>query len=526
MTEIDGQTLDGEVEIDGSYYGGHIRPANLKEDRIDRRLSEHQTGTRRVVVALRERGGRTLPFVTMHEARRRRDRQAHRVPPGEGLCRRSRHWDALHDGWTVGRINHSEAYSQDGANTNQVESYFSRLRRMVDGQHHRVCAKYLYQYANEAAWKEDHRRLSNGTAAHRTLGLALHHPVSRNWAGYWQRPRTKRGFAFRHRPGAAWAGFLGPYDGAEFEWMYGRAIDLRALLIPLCGPLFSGGSAMPFIQKFVAPTLLALALSTSADAADRWMEIPEPPAMPEATESGTASVNGIDMYYATYGEGEPVLLIHGGLGHADIWANQVADLMTDHRVIVADSRGHGRSSRDDQPFGYDLMAEDYVALLDHLGIEKTALVGWSDGGIIGLDIAMKHPERLTRLFAHAANSTVDGLTPTVGTDPVFGAYIEKMGAEYARLSPTPDQYDAFLEQIGQMWASEPAWTTEELEKIAVPTAIVLGDHDEAITLEHTEYLAATIPGAELIILPDVSHFAMLQDPAGYTKAVRDFIDAK
>jgi transposase-like protein len=185
--EIAGQTLDDEVEIDGAYFGGHVRPANLKEDRVDRRLAENQSGTRRVVVALRERGGRTLPFVTMQEkegveiAKRIVSRLA------TVYADEASHWDALHDGWTVGRINHSEAYSQDGANTNQVESYFSRLRRMVDGQHHRVSAKYLAQYANEAAWKEDHRRLSNGTQAHRTLGLALHHPVSRNWAGYWQR---------------------------------------------------------------------------------------------------------------------------------------------------------------------------------------------------------------------------------------------------------------------------------------------------------------------------------------------------
>jgi pimeloyl-ACP methyl ester carboxylesterase len=248
--------------------------------------------------------------------------------------------------------------------------------------------------------------------------------------------------------------------------------------------------------------------------------------MPPAAESGMAPVNGIEMYYAVYGEGEPVLLIHGGLGHADIWANQVIDLMRDHKVIVADSRGHGRSTRDEQPYGYDLMASDYLALLDHLKIDRTALVGWSDGGIIGLDIAMKHPERLTKLFAHAANSTVEGLTPTVGTDPVFGAYIEKMGGEYQRLSKTPGEYDAFLAQISRMWESEPAWTDAELAAITVPTAIVLGDHDEAITREHTEYLAKTIPGAKLVVLPDASHFAMLQDPAGYTKAVRDFIDAK
>jgi pimeloyl-ACP methyl ester carboxylesterase len=283
---------------------------------------------------------------------------------------------------------------------------------------------------------------------------------------------------------------------------------------------------MSFVRKVAAGAAVAFSTISFAAAADRWMEIPEPPAMPAAAESGAAPVNGIEMYYAVYGSGEPVLLIHGGLGHADLWANQVIDLMKDHKVIVADSRGHGRSTRTEEPYGYDLMASDYLALLDYLKIDKTALVGWSDGGIIGLDIAMKHPERLTRLFAHAANSVVEGLTPTVGTDAVFGRYIEKMGGEYKRLSKTPDQYDAFVEQIGKMWASEPAWTTEQLAAIKVPTAIVLGDHDEAITREHTEYLAKTIPGAKLVILPGVSHFAMLQDPAGYTQAIRDFIDAK
>jgi pimeloyl-ACP methyl ester carboxylesterase len=275
----------------------------------------------------------------------------------------------------------------------------------------------------------------------------------------------------------------------------------------------------------LAAAALAFLAAVPVQAADRWMEIPQPPEMPAAAESGKAAVNGIEMYYAVYGEGPPVLLIHGGLGHADLWAHQVEDLMADHKVIVADSRGHGRSTRTAEPYGYDLMASDYLALLDHLKIDKTALVGWSDGGIIGLDIAMKHPERLTRLFAHAANSNVGGLTPTVGTDPVFGAYIERMGGEYARLSPTPKEYDAFVEQIGAMWNSEPAWTDAQLAAITVPTAIVLGDHDEAITREHSEYLARTIPGAKLVILRDASHFAMLQDPAGYTQAVRDFIDA-
>lgn len=270
--------------------------------------------------------------------------------------------------------------------------------------------------------------------------------------------------------------------------------------------------------------LLFSLVGLSAQAEDRWMTIPKPPAMPEAASSGMAPVNGIEMYYATFGAGDPVLLIHGGLGNADIWANQVIDLMKDHLVIVADSRGHGRSTRTAEPFGYDLMASDYLALLDHLKIDKADLVGWSDGGIIGLAIAMNHPERLERLFAHAANITTDGVDPAVETNAVFGSYIDWMSAEYAAKSPTPDQFDAFVEQISGMWASQPNWTDDKVAAIAVPTAIVSGDHDEAILRAHTERMAALIPGAELVILPDVSHFAMLQAPDEYTAAVRAFID--
>jgi len=272
----------------------------------------------------------------------------------------------------------------------------------------------------------------------------------------------------------------------------------------------------------VAFTLVA----GSASAEERWETLPEPAAMPAATESGYAKVNGIDMYYATYGAGDPVLLIHGGLGHADIWASQVAELSKTHKVIVADSRGHGRSTRDAQAFGYSLMASDYLALLDYLKVDKTALVGWSDGGIIGIDIALTHPERLTKLYAQAANVTTDGVDPGVETNKTFGAYIERMGEDYAKMSKTPGEYEAFLEQISQMWASQPNWTKEQLATITTPIAVVTGDHDEAIKREHTDYMASVIPGAKLIILPNASHFAMLQAPDEYTASVVEFIDAK
>jgi transposase-like protein len=185
--ETKGASLFGEVEIDGAYFGGHIRPANKAEDRVDRRKSEHQTGKRRVVIALRQRKGRTITNVVRYESEG--VEIAKRVVSRTAVMHadEASHWDALHDGWHVHRINHSEAYCLDGACTNQAESFFSRLRRMVNGQHHSVSPQYLHQYAAHAAWLEDHRRLDNGAIAHRALGLALGHKVSRNWKGYWQR---------------------------------------------------------------------------------------------------------------------------------------------------------------------------------------------------------------------------------------------------------------------------------------------------------------------------------------------------
>jgi transposase-like protein len=185
--ETKGMSLFGEVEVDGCYIGGHIRPANLAENRVDRRLAQHQTGKRRVVVAFRQRKGRTLTRVVRQEAEGVELAKQIVVPAAIIHADEASHWDALHAGWLTRRINHSEAYSSIEGCTNQAESFFSRLRRMVRGQHHFVSPQHLHQYAAHAAWLEDHRRLDNGALAHRALGLALGHSVSRNWKGYWQR---------------------------------------------------------------------------------------------------------------------------------------------------------------------------------------------------------------------------------------------------------------------------------------------------------------------------------------------------
>jgi pimeloyl-ACP methyl ester carboxylesterase len=268
--------------------------------------------------------------------------------------------------------------------------------------------------------------------------------------------------------------------------------------------------------------LILLGIAGRARADEPWMTLPPTPTLPNPTESGYAPVNGIRIWYAEFGTGKPVILLHGGLGNSNYWGNQVPALARRYHVIVMDSRGHGRSTRNTQPYGYDLMASDVVALMDYLKIDKAAIVGWSDGAILGLDIAMHHPERLTKLFAFAANSDPSGVAD-ISKSPVFNAYIDRASKEYEKLSATPKEYQAFLDQISKMWASQPNWTAADLGKITLPVWIVDADHDEAIKRENTEFMAKSIPNAGLLLMPEVSHFAFLQDPQQFNGALMHFL---
>jgi len=277
------------------------------------------------------------------------------------------------------------------------------------------------------------------------------------------------------------------------------------------------------MRRVLLMLFLLLTPVGAALAEERWQTLPPTPAPIVGTQSGRVQVNGIQLYYAEIGQGSPVVLLHGGLANSDYFGHQVQALAPRHRVILVDSRGHGRSARDARPYGYDLMADDVVALLDHLRIAQADIVGWSDGAILGLDLAIRHPTRVGRVFAFAANTVTAGVIDGVENNPTFAAFIARAGQEYARLSPTPDQYQAFVEQISRMWASEPNWTDAQLRAIRAPVLVVDGDHDEAIRRAHTEYIAATIPGAGLLILPNTSHFAFLQDPALFNFAILHFL---
>ena len=184
---VQDEEISGDVEIDGAYFGGYVKPANYKQNRVDRRLLENQTGKRRVVVIMRERDGTTLPSVHKAEADGVATIAA-TVKPGSTIyADEASHWDALHSKFDTKRVNHSVCYKDDDCSTNMAESFFSRLRRAEVGTHHHIAGPYLSGYANEMAWREDHRRISNGEQYSKVVAAALAHPVSRQWKGYWQR---------------------------------------------------------------------------------------------------------------------------------------------------------------------------------------------------------------------------------------------------------------------------------------------------------------------------------------------------
>lgn len=192
--EMKGRIVGGEgkeAEVDGGYFGGYVKPANLKEDRKDRRLAQNQTGKRKVVVIIRERNGRSLPAVFRTEGQALGFIKS-RVAKGTVVnADEASSWDGLHAHFEMKRINHQEAYSLNGACTNWVEEYFSRLRRAEAGHHHHIAGAYLLRYAQEASWREDHRRMSNGEQTQSVAKLAMQKKTSVDFVGYWQRHAAK-----------------------------------------------------------------------------------------------------------------------------------------------------------------------------------------------------------------------------------------------------------------------------------------------------------------------------------------------
>jgi pimeloyl-ACP methyl ester carboxylesterase len=246
--------------------------------------------------------------------------------------------------------------------------------------------------------------------------------------------------------------------------------------------------------------------------------------LPVTRDQGFVDHDGARIWYAAYGSGSPVILLHGGLGHSGNWGYQVPMLVSSgHRAVLIDSRGHGRSTRDLRPFMYELMASDVLAVMDALHLAKAALVGWSDGACTALILARKVPGRVAGVFFFGCNMDPSGAKEIVQPDPILDRCLGRHAKDYAQLSATPDQFKSFAAAVGQMQKTQPNYSARDMADIHVPVAIVQSEHDEFIKPEHAEYLARSIPGAELILLPGVSHFAPLQRPEQFNSVMRIFL---
>ena len=245
--------------------------------------------------------------------------------------------------------------------------------------------------------------------------------------------------------------------------------------------------------------------------------------LPVADDQGYVEHDGARIWYATYGSGAPVILLHGGLGHSGNWGSQVPALVRNgYRAVLIDSRGHGRSTRDTRPYTYELMASDVSEVMDTLNLEKAALVGWSDGACTALVLAHKVPARVAGVFFFACNMDPSG-TKEVEFTPILKRCFSRHVKDYERLSATPDQFDQFSDAVGLMQRTQPNYSANDLAQISVPVAIVHSEHDEFIKREHAEYLARSIPNAEFIYLPGVSHFAPLQRPEQFNTAMLAYL---
>jgi pimeloyl-ACP methyl ester carboxylesterase len=241
-------------------------------------------------------------------------------------------------------------------------------------------------------------------------------------------------------------------------------------------------------------------------------------------DQGYVENEGARIWYAVYGSGVPVILLHGGIGNSGNWGYQVPALVrAGYRVVLIDSRGHGRSTRDARPYSYELMASDVLKVMNILHLTKVSLVGWSDGACTALVLASKVPAQVAGVFFFGCNMDPSGTREFIFT-PIIGRCLNRHKQDYQLLSATPEQFNEFSEAVGLMQRTQPNFSADDLSRISVPVVIVHSEHDEFIKREHSEYLAQSISNAELVNLHGVSHFAPLQRPEQFNIAMLAFLD--
>ena len=234
-----------------------------------------------------------------------------------------------------------------------------------------------------------------------------------------------------------------------------------------------------------------------------------------------AELNGIKMYYEIYGNGAPVLVIHGnGQSIADMQF-QIAHFAKTNKVIVADTRGHGKSGLGTDHLNYIQMMEDYNALLDQLGVTGANIIGWSDGGILALLLAIHHPDKVNKVATMGANLRPD----ESAVDPAIGEVLQPISEMIDEMIASKDTSDnwQFQRQLFDLLMTQPDIPIESVQKIEAPVLIIAGDKD-IIRARHSLEIFENLPRAHLAILPGQTHWAPATDTDGFNALVGKFFD--
>jgi pimeloyl-ACP methyl ester carboxylesterase len=241
-----------------------------------------------------------------------------------------------------------------------------------------------------------------------------------------------------------------------------------------------------------------------------------PAPLPAPSEEGRLDVRGVSLAYARWGpkDGVPVVLLHGGGGTFAHWAGQLPSLAKMRPVIAFDTRGHGRSTRGTEPFHYATLAEDVDAALEALHVPSAHVVGWSDGGIIALELALSHAARVRSLVLFGVNFDASG--GQKGTSASVEAY-------WKRCRQDTKDFDGLLALLRPMWRAEPRLTTAQLTTLTAPTLVILAEKDELIRAAHVKALAKAIPNATLVTLEKAGHIAPWEAPQPFADAVSNFL---
>ena len=275
--------------------------------------------------------------------------------------------------------------------------------------------------------------------------------------------------------------------------------------------------------RFVTGAAALMVTATMTFAQNAWETIPDPAPLPEPAVSGmVATADHEKVYFEVHGTtGDWLVFLHGGTGSALSWGNQVPAFAGDHRVLMIESQGHGRSTWNGEPLHYERMADDVVAVMDALGIAKAPIVGWSDGGNIAMIMGYRYPDKVARFVTFGSNADTDAYDMENLSKPPYTIESNQSEMAYRSLSPTPEKWESFSAAVYKMWTDEPHML-DELQNIQAPALIAVGQYD-AISVKHSQDIVDRIPGAKLAVMPDASHFMPIQAPEAFNAMVLEFL---